>query len=1065
MVKSSLKNYSSKKNAVIALVVIGACLVLMAWAWYVYKKRAIVESYEKSLSSIAHMRSDKIMSIVNHYIAQGQQRAMAPQTRELLKQLEHANPEDLTVEKQQKLFENYATFLEEQSVELLYRNTLLIRKDGVVVYADFAPDYLGKNILKKPYADFALSASFIRSNMSITVDIADFAIDPLLNEPALYVSIPVVDDGVLLGTIVQWVKSEKIFAVTDDYIGLGKTGDTITGKKIEDGIIFLSRTRGEYTQPLKRFVPYSKMYGHPFGLALGATGMKGTGFSDDYDQTPVVAAWSYIPRLDWGITSKIDAVEVDRHIFFWKLIALLLTILWTILFSIICWRAAWTRKVIHHLKYRLEKPSAKRYLQCSWLVLTIVVLLGIMYSMHREHASLIDETKQLAKDKIVEAGEGIEYLLSDFAEVGQEIANDIAHGRLKYGELELRVARDFAERKNIFSITIGYEPYKGDPNKKLFAPSFIRSNGSYTRHQVEDSYNYLEEIPGRPGHEAETWSWYTEPLKQKQLVWFDPYKEVKVNRMVGGYSVPIFAAEDIKKEKPLGVVNVTYEMEPIEAIISRLTIATTGYAYLLSQGGIFIYYPDRRYVNEQKSIEELARERSSAELLAISEDVIDIHKSGFATYFDTTTEEQMWMFYDNIPLTKWGIVAVFSEEDVALSPLTKRHYGMALLFVLMFALFSLVWLLGGIFENLHHVRWINAILLFILVLFFQLIRMTSSPDVEGEIIIRDQIRLNQFINEKDTYAQRVHEDLPIKIPTGIYLSTINFYGSRAVDISGYIWQKFPKTIDPALIQEIDFSQAITPSQMKKIYQEKEGDSLIIGWFFATRLAQGFNYTKYPFDLIVIRLDLEFADSGKNVLFVPALADYRDIRPENAPGIGKYDYSQISGFDLKETFFSYANEAFDTNFGLKSYEMRTNRAYLTYSLVFTRSLLYDFIIIILPILIIFFCLFTIFSISEQQDRRRFSDVTTLTAYTGLIFTIIILHTTLKNRFSTSDVLYIEYLFFMLYVTFIVLVLNTLLKIYKIESPYIAKFFNFLHSYFWPLELGMLLIITAIIFSSM
>jgi len=169
---------------------------------------------------------------------------------------------------------------------------------------------------------------------------------------------------------------------------------------------------------------------------------------------------------------------------------------------------------------------------------------------------------------------------------------------------------------------------------------------------------------------------------------------------------------------------------------------------------------------------------------------------------------------------------------------------------------------------------------------------------------------------------------------------------------------------------------------------------------------------------------------------------------------------LSGYTLEKSFFGYVEQEESTTFGLKKFSLKSDYTDLVYIVMMTRDLLYDFIVFLVPLFIIFFSLYTVFSITQVEHIKG---IFPLSAYTGLVFLVIMLHRALREQRITNDILYIEYLFFMIYITFALLVTCTLLADYKGRfHRHIQSFFNLFHIFFWPVQFLIVLIITIFVF---
>ena len=79
------------------------------------------------------------------------------------------------------------------------------------------------------------------------------------------------------------------------------------GKKIGNEVVYLNPLRHDPTAALKKSISIGGKLGGPIQEAV--QGRNGAGRLIDYRGKKVIAAWRYIPSLDWGMVAKIDTEE------------------------------------------------------------------------------------------------------------------------------------------------------------------------------------------------------------------------------------------------------------------------------------------------------------------------------------------------------------------------------------------------------------------------------------------------------------------------------------------------------------------------------------------------------------------------------------------------------------------------------------------------------------------------------------------------------------------------------------------------------------------------------------
>ena len=128
------------------------------------------------------------------------------------------------------------------------------------------------------------------------------------NKLVMLATAPVSDfNDAFIGVIAFEIDMAPIYTLLQDVTGLGKTGETLIGRKTGNQVEFLNPLRHDPNAALRRKVTLGDSIGYPIQQA--AQGKTGAGITVDYRGKKVIAAWRYIPSLDWGLVAKIDASE------------------------------------------------------------------------------------------------------------------------------------------------------------------------------------------------------------------------------------------------------------------------------------------------------------------------------------------------------------------------------------------------------------------------------------------------------------------------------------------------------------------------------------------------------------------------------------------------------------------------------------------------------------------------------------------------------------------------------------------------------------------------------------
>lgn len=114
-------------------------------------------------------------------------------------------------------------------------------------------------------------------------------------------------DSQFIGVFAFELNMGPIYKFIQETTGLGETGETLIGEKVEEGALFLNSLRHDKGAALNRKSYSGKESGFPILEAV--QGRFGSGLSTDYRGKEIIAVWRYIPSFDWGLVAKMDLAE------------------------------------------------------------------------------------------------------------------------------------------------------------------------------------------------------------------------------------------------------------------------------------------------------------------------------------------------------------------------------------------------------------------------------------------------------------------------------------------------------------------------------------------------------------------------------------------------------------------------------------------------------------------------------------------------------------------------------------------------------------------------------------
>lgn len=1032
---------------------------LGSYGYYYFAKAAMIEDHKAWIQDTLNLHSARIQENIQQHVNHGESVASNPKIQDFFIQL---NKTTLTSSERSKIIRDTVLLLEALGTEQNYKNSIFISPNGAVLFSDFAFEYKGLLLTEgkgRTHVTTELSDSFMRTIMGLVTCIGYYVYDPILKRPALFITIPVLKEAHLLGVLAIEVPSSELAALMKDYVGVGKKGDEVYGIKQGEGVLCLNESRAQNTNPFKRYVYYSKQSnnGEDKPLVQGSLGRSGVATAQNNEDQEMITGWSFIPRVDWSSAIKIlvdeELPQLYSSIRWASFLALCIAFMILLFFTLVFWG------IIHAfitLPQSAQTPrTIVRFTQFLFILISVIIAIKSYYFMH-DYTRGLTESKKEIQQKISTGIMSIEHVLNQIEAVGLEIARDLSSNYLKKDSIKTRMERDLEQFPLLHAITVAYEPYKFDPSKRLYAPMFYKQAKKITSLQTEEVTDYTLKNATIIG--AASWQWYAPVLKAGET-WFSPFYDPATNSIIAGYSIPFFDPADKEQKKAIGVVNVMYYCESMITIIKNIEIGKFGYSMLLDENGTFMYYPSAEYVTRHFTIFDRIRELGNETLLNIEKKIV-AGADGYFEYPNTETGEQMLLYAAHIKPAKWILNVVFSKQEAALSLEDVRINLMQLLVCVMILMFIVLALFFG--RNMWTstmLAYTTTIILSIgLMVLLAIVWIAPIFDVPNEIIITDQSRLQHTIDDWDDFDHKINVPESLKIPFGLYITAISFLTSNTLAISGYIWEKFEKGIAREMIRPLNFINATEKVDYEKLFEKREGNTTIACWRFDAKLAQKFKYRQYPFDPLTLYIELEHPDRTRPIALIPDLASYDDINPRSLPGI--FPSLELPGFKMEETLFAFKYTTYEPNLGLTTNNSKTDFVSLMYNLMMQRNIFYDFIVFFLPVMIIFFSLYAIFIINEKE---KMEGVIVLSAYTGLIFVVTLLHRDLRERYNSGDILYLEYLFFLIYIAFSLLIVYGVIKIYVGEiARWVQSFYYWYRIMFWPIQLMTLFVITYIVF---
>ncbi|MEG3637604.1 hypothetical protein [Magnetococcus sp. PR-3] len=340
-------------------------------------------------------------------------------------------------------------------------------------------------------------------------------------------------------------------------------------------------------------------------------------------------------------------------------------------------------------------------------------------------------------------------------------------------------------------------------------------------------------------------------------------------------------------------------------------------------------------------------------------------------------------------------------------------------------------------KNTHKRYWAfssTASLLLSLLLMYMFYSLDHLRDLK--VLSGDGKVAKELMNEASIHKSltkwrltSVKNDWPLKVvPTGLFIQSVRFESASEVSLTGYIWQTYTDGVHDGISRGFVLPESIDSADtavQEEVYRKRVGSSETIGWYFERNIRQSYSYKDFPFDYKTVHLRMWHNDFADNVVLTPALDSYKSTDVMDIFGID--DSIALAGWNILNTYYSYDFHDYDTNFGLSEYAGQEAFPELNFNILVKREILNPLIIFLVPMLVVMALLFAILMAttlsSETQDVSGFNVLSVYGAYSALLFTVIIAHSSLRENYPVSEFFYIEYFYVLIYSIIVFLTLNT------------------------------------------
>jgi len=330
--------------------------------------------------------------------------------------------------------------------------------------------------------------------------------------------------------------------------------------------------------------------------------------------------------------------------------------------------------------------------------------------------------------------------------------------------------------------------------------------------------------------------------------------------------------------------------------------------------------------------------------------------------------------------------------------------------------------------------WLStAVSMLLIVILVNLWVQMNRHHLEPTQLVSEQAVNDYLKNNWENIGNAENSSNTIRIKTGIFVQSLEFFNSAEVNLTGYIWQRYKDGLHDDIKPGKDEVGFVLPEQVNsgndiepyEVYRVRSANEEIIGWYYEATLRQPFDYSDYPFDHKTVWVRMWHKQFSRNIILVPDFEAYKATGTKDIFGIE--ENIVLGTWERENTFFDYKLSSYDTNFGIPDYIGQQGFPELHYNFVVKRKFENAFIVHLLPLFLVaallFAALLTVSAKDELSDRLGFTTSDFIAACSALFFVVMLAHIQLREQFSESSTVYIEYFYILMYALLVVATANT------------------------------------------
>ncbi len=331
-------NLTLKQQLITALLVVGLLpFTIMGVISYVSAERALSDQAYSQLDATGNLQRNALyayLEAIESSIEQfGASRDVGDMYRELVRlhNLHEVGPDDpffiTDYPDVREVYAEYeATYRGIMEAYDLYDIFMICRPHGHVMYSVEEESDLGQNLGSGELRDSGLAEVWRRTvatQRTTFVDMAPYA--PSGGEPAMFMGVPIMDDGSMVGVMAVQISPDAINEILHNRAGLGETGEAFLV-----GPDYLMRSDSQFNPQSHSIInsfrsPQQNNWRTP-AVEAALAGQNGTRTGETISGEPALVAYAPVDvyGITWALLTNVEIAEVNAPVIALRNVALML---------------------------------------------------------------------------------------------------------------------------------------------------------------------------------------------------------------------------------------------------------------------------------------------------------------------------------------------------------------------------------------------------------------------------------------------------------------------------------------------------------------------------------------------------------------------------------------------------------------------------------------------------------------------------------------------------------------------------------------------------------------------